>query len=89
MSAKSKKKYHILEDVAGPEKPFPVPFPEEGSVYDYRFLKEANGRWEAWAEKINEAPPIPKVLMTTSKLATCCFVVTHTVRVGWLEGRVC
>ena len=54
-------KFHILESVAAPEIPFPVPFPEEQSVYNYRFVKEDFGKWIPWTDSIKDAPAIPKV----------------------------
>ena len=54
-------KFHILESVAAPEIPFPVPFPEEQSVYGYRFVKEDFGKWIPWTDTIKDAPAIPKV----------------------------
>ncbi|XP_075248722.1 dynein axonemal heavy chain 7-like isoform X2 [Convolutriloba macropyga] len=56
----SKSLYHLLESVEAPEKAFQMPFPEEGSVYEYRFIKEDKGRWEKWTESIKDAAPIPK-----------------------------
>ena len=54
-------KFHILESVAAPEIPFPVPFPEEETVYSYRFVKEDFGKWIPWTDAIKDAPAIPKV----------------------------
>ena len=54
-------KFHILESVAAPEIPFPVPFPEGQSVYNYRFVKEDFGKWTPWTDSIKDAPAIPKV----------------------------
>ena len=52
--------FHIYEKCEAPTKPFPVPFPEEGEVYDYQFVKEGLGRWVPWEESLAEVPPIPK-----------------------------
>ena len=60
MSEESQKKYHILEPVGPPARAFPVPFPEEETVYDYEFVKEGLGRWELWSKKLSEMPPLPK-----------------------------
>uniref|UniRef100_A0A452E4H5 Dynein axonemal heavy chain 7 n=1 Tax=Capra hircus TaxID=9925 RepID=A0A452E4H5_CAPHI len=40
-----------------------VPFPEKGTIYDYRFITEGIGKWEPWVKKLAEAPPIPKDVM--------------------------
>jgi len=63
-------KFHILESVAAPEIPFPVPFPEEQSVYNYRFVKEDFGQWVPWTDAIKDAPAIPKVIK-------CFFLPVH------------
>ena len=52
--------YHIYEKCEAPKKLFPVPFPEEGEVYDYEFVKEGLGEWVAWSTKLADAKPIPK-----------------------------
>ncbi|KXJ28065.1 dynein heavy chain 7, axonemal [Exaiptasia diaphana] len=60
LSLETKSKYHILEIVDPPPRPFLCPFPSKGTVYDYRFIKEGMGKWELWTEEIKDAPPIPK-----------------------------
>ncbi|RDD45105.1 Dynein heavy chain 7, axonemal, partial [Trichoplax sp. H2] len=54
------KKYGISITVEPPIRPFICPFPDEGLVYDYRFIKEGPGRWEAWTDTINQSAAIPK-----------------------------
>jgi len=43
---------------SAPSKDFPVPFPEEGSIYDYHFVKEGLGKWVNWEESLANADPI-------------------------------
>lgn len=65
-------KFHILESVAAPEIPFPVPFPEEQSVYSYRFVKEDFGKWIPWTDSIKDAPAIPKVIICEHLCTNYC-----------------
>jgi len=60
LTIETKTKFHIIEMVDGPPRPFLCPFPHKGSVYDYRFIKKGMGKWELWTDEIKDAPPIPK-----------------------------
>ncbi|XP_043848111.1 dynein axonemal heavy chain 7 [Dromiciops gliroides] len=44
-------------------KPITVPFPDEGTIYEYQFISEGIGRWVAWVERLESAPPIPRDVM--------------------------
>ena len=46
----------ILTKCYAPEKPFNVPFPEDGMVYRYVFIKEGDGRWDTWLSKLDDSP---------------------------------
>ncbi|XP_070694441.1 dynein axonemal heavy chain 7 [Pempheris klunzingeri] len=50
----------ILATVVAPPKQLTVPLPTEGTVYQYRFIKEGPGRWELWTDELKIAPPICK-----------------------------
>ncbi|XP_064167524.1 dynein axonemal heavy chain 7 [Anguilla rostrata] len=60
LSIETRTRYTILEHVDPPDKPLTVPLPEEGTLYEYRFIKEGPGRWEQWVEELKTAPPIAK-----------------------------
>ena len=46
MSFELKDKYHILDMVDGPARPYLCPFPSKGTVYEYRFIKEVKKSYE-------------------------------------------
>ncbi|KAJ1187209.1 hypothetical protein NDU88_003988 [Pleurodeles waltl] len=60
LSEETRTKFKILDPVDPPEKSLTVPLPEESTMYDYRFIKEGEGRWELWIESLKAAPPIPR-----------------------------
>ncbi|KAH8413286.1 hypothetical protein KR009_009673 [Drosophila setifemur] len=41
-------------------KPFIFPIPKQGSVFDYRYIKEGKGKWKPWQDDVNSAPAIPR-----------------------------
>ncbi|TDH07133.1 hypothetical protein EPR50_G00120640 [Perca flavescens] len=50
----------ILATVKAPPKQLTVPLPNEGTVYQYRFIKEGPGRWELWTDELKSSPPLCK-----------------------------
>ncbi|KAK3568802.1 hypothetical protein QTP86_017405 [Hemibagrus guttatus] len=60
LSEETRASHGILEHIEAPSKQLTVPLPAEGTLYEYRFIKEGPGRWELWAEELKLAPPIPK-----------------------------
>ncbi|XP_026109897.1 LOW QUALITY PROTEIN: dynein heavy chain 7, axonemal-like [Carassius auratus] len=60
LSEETRTRHGILEHVEPPAKQLTVPLPTEGTLYEYRFLKEGPGRWELWTEELKALPPIPK-----------------------------
>uniref|UniRef100_A0A8D0AAQ5 Dynein axonemal heavy chain 7 n=1 Tax=Sander lucioperca TaxID=283035 RepID=A0A8D0AAQ5_SANLU len=50
----------ILATVDAPPKQLTVPLPNEGTVYQYRFIKEGPGRWELWTDELKSSPPLCK-----------------------------
>nr|XP_008115484.1 PREDICTED: dynein heavy chain 7, axonemal [Anolis carolinensis] len=64
MSDETREKYKLL---TGHEhlraKILTVPYPEDGTIYDYRFVKDGAGRWEPWIDALQSAPPIPKDML--------------------------
>ncbi|XP_067372006.1 dynein axonemal heavy chain 7 isoform X2 [Channa argus] len=60
LSEKTQACHGILATVEAPAKQLTVPLPTEGTVYQYRFIKEGPGRWEMWTDELKTAPPIRK-----------------------------
>jgi len=85
MSLELKDKYHILDMVDGPSRPYLCPFPSRGTVYEYRFIKEGMGRWEHWNDEIKDAPAIPKdmefneIIVPTIDTVRYTYLIKHLV----------
>ncbi|CAN0131382.1 unnamed protein product [Bubo scandiacus] len=60
----TREQYKLLSSIdQQPSKAFTVPFPTEGTIYDYRFVKKGAGIWEPWVETLKSTPPIPQHMM--------------------------
>ncbi|XP_075336554.1 dynein axonemal heavy chain 7 [Odontesthes bonariensis] len=60
LSNETMTRHGILATVEAPPKQLTVPLPTEGTVYQYRFIKEGPGRWELWTDELKTAPSICK-----------------------------
>ncbi|GLD70629.1 dynein heavy chain 7, axonemal-like protein, partial [Lates japonicus] len=60
LSEETRACHGILATVDAPPKQLTVPLPTEGTVYQYRFIKEGPGRWELWTDRLKAAPPLCK-----------------------------
>ncbi|XP_074551174.1 dynein axonemal heavy chain 7 [Halichoeres trimaculatus] len=58
LSEETRACHDILATVEAPSKQLTVPLPAEGTVYQYRFIKEGPGRWELWTDELKSAPSI-------------------------------
>ena len=70
--------YHIFESCEGPCQPFPVPFPDEGEVFDYQFVKKGLGEWVLWSDTLKDAPPIAKDAQFNSIIVPTVDTVRYT-----------
>uniref|UniRef100_A0A6Q2WPZ0 Dynein axonemal heavy chain 7 n=1 Tax=Esox lucius TaxID=8010 RepID=A0A6Q2WPZ0_ESOLU len=60
LSEETRARHGILEQVAPPARQLTVPLPTEGTLYEYKFVKEGQGRWEMWTDELRATLPIPK-----------------------------
>ncbi|XP_037882003.1 dynein heavy chain 7, axonemal-like [Glossina fuscipes] len=69
-------------------KPFIFPIPKQGSVFDYRFIKEGKGKWRPWQDDVAAAPPIPRdipvnqIIVTTKEHVRTIALLDLLVRHG-------
>ncbi|CAG5124201.1 unnamed protein product, partial [Candidula unifasciata] len=60
MTEETRKEIYLVDSVEPPLKPYVVPFPPKGKIYDYKFVREGSGKWIPWTEDLKDAPPIPR-----------------------------
>ncbi|KAM7380824.1 hypothetical protein PAMP_004096 [Pampus punctatissimus] len=60
LSEETRACHGILATVEAPPKELTVPLPTAETMYQYRFIKEGQGRWELWTDELKTAPPIYK-----------------------------
>ncbi|XP_028992896.1 dynein axonemal heavy chain 7 [Betta splendens] len=60
LSEKTQTCYGILVTVESATRELTVALPTEGTLYQYRFIKEGPGRWELWTDELKAASPISK-----------------------------
>uniref|UniRef100_A0A8C3PBV3 Dynein axonemal heavy chain 7 n=1 Tax=Chrysemys picta bellii TaxID=8478 RepID=A0A8C3PBV3_CHRPI len=64
ITEETREKYKLLSGIDQlSSKTFTVPFPTEGTIYEYRFVKKGAGLWEPWVETLKSAPPISRDMM--------------------------
>ncbi|XP_017857964.1 PREDICTED: dynein heavy chain 7, axonemal [Drosophila arizonae] len=83
--------YGVTDDlyVEPLSKPFIFPIPKQGSVFDYRYIKEGKGKWKPWQDDVNSAPPLPRdipvnqILIQTNESVRIAAVLDLLVRHGF------
>uniref|UniRef100_A0A665VEB7 Dynein axonemal heavy chain 7 n=1 Tax=Echeneis naucrates TaxID=173247 RepID=A0A665VEB7_ECHNA len=60
LNEETQTRHGILATADAPPKQLTVSLPTEGTIYQYRFIKEGPGRWELWTDELKTAPPIYK-----------------------------
>ncbi|XP_051841933.1 dynein axonemal heavy chain 7 [Antechinus flavipes] len=79
ISDETRNRYNLL---SGTEKiivkPITVPFPDEGTIYEYQFISQGIGRWEAWVERLESAPPISRDMLFNEIIVPTLDTVRYT-----------
>lgn len=60
MSEETRVKLSLQNLVEPPDKPYTVPIPKDGNIYQYNFIKDGIGKWQKWSEQLKDAAPIAK-----------------------------
>lgn len=68
-------KFHIPDylRVENLKKPFIFTIPKNGTVFDYRYLKEGKGKWRLWSDEVAAAAALPRdipvnqIIITTAE----------------------
>jgi len=81
----SMQKYHILNPVPAPSRPYLCPFPSKGTVFEHRFFKEGMGRWAMWVDEINKDA---LVIDKDSKFSEIIIPTIDTVRYTFLVKQL-
>ena len=45
MSEETRQKLSLVDLTGPPERPYSIPIPKDGTVYDYKFIKEVSVNW--------------------------------------------
>lgn len=83
--------FHLFVSCHVPKKPFPVPFPDNGNIYDYHFIKEGLGKWVAWQEALVDVPAIPNDALFNTIIIPTVDTVRYTYLMDILvkHGKPC
>ncbi|XP_035211826.1 dynein heavy chain 7, axonemal-like [Stegodyphus dumicola] len=67
---------------------FEIPFPADGQIYDYQFIKEEDGEtpghWADWKEEVSRAPAIPKDAQVNQIIVTTIDTVRYSTLMSLL-----
>uniref|UniRef100_T1GP73 AAA+ ATPase domain-containing protein n=1 Tax=Megaselia scalaris TaxID=36166 RepID=T1GP73_MEGSC len=56
--------------VTNMQKAFIFPIPKQGTVFDYKYIKEGKGKWKPWEDEAAAAPPIPRDIPVNQIIVT-------------------
>ncbi|XP_071441952.1 dynein axonemal heavy chain 7 [Hetaerina americana] len=81
--------FDINKEIPPPLKPYIFLMPTQGSVFDYKFIKEGKGKWRLWEEDLQPAAPIPRdisvnqiivpTIETVRNMALMSIILTHKI----------